>query len=344
MAFAQGHPSDLSTQWGSNFEYKVLSYYLGVHRVPCMINSPLRIDSNPSFQISSSGKGHVRWMDFGTGDSGTLWSLLAKLWNVSVKKAEQRVASETPKILAHEHNVEVTYTTSVRGKVIHSESTDLQVKVRPWKPHDLEYWQSQGISEEWLNFGDIYPISHILLTKNSFTNIIPAEKYAYAFVEYKDNTPTLKIYQPFSKKFKWTNKHDRSVWDLWTKLPETGDTLIITSSRKDALCIWANTGIPSVSLQGEGYIPKAHVVDILLKRFKKVYILYDNDFRSELNYGREFGKKLADTFGLEQIEIPTMYHSKDPSDLYHNHGGKKLQQVIFDLTKKQNQGEDDCPF
>lgn len=108
--------------------------------------------------------------------------------------------------------------------------------------------------------------------------------------------------------------------------------------------MWANTGIPSVSLQGEGYIPKAHVVSELLLRFRTVYVLYDNDFRSEINYGREFGKKLAETFGLKQIEIPTELRSKDPSDLYHNHGREKLQQTIIGLITNQKIGEDECPF
>ena len=53
--------------------------------------------------------------------------------------------------------------------------------------------------------------------------IIPAEKYAYVFVEFKDNVESLKIYQPFSEFYKWRNKHDSSVWDLWEQLPETGE-------------------------------------------------------------------------------------------------------------------------
>ena len=112
------------------------------------------------------------------------------------------------------------------------------------------------------------------------------------------------------------NKHDGSVWDLWTKLPDKGDNLIITSSRKDALCIWANTGIPSLSLQAESYLPKQHVVQQLKDRFKNVYVLYDNDFDSSENHGRELGNLMAKEFDLIQIEIPDEYKSKDTSDLY----------------------------
>ena len=128
------------------------------------------------------------------------------------------------------------------------------------------------------------------------------------------------------------SKHDSSVWDLWSQLPPTGDKLIITSSRKDALSIWANTGIPSTGLQGEGYLPKFHVVEQLKSRFKRVFILYDNDFDKEINFGRLQGASLAELFGLEQIEIPSDLLSKDSSDLYLNHGKQIQKQIITQLT------------
>ena len=82
------------------------------------------------------------------------------------------------------------------------------------------------------------------------------------------------------------------------------------------MCIWENTGIPSISLQAESYLPKQHVVQQLKDRFRKVYVLYDNDFNStKENYGRIFGKTMAESFDLIQLEIPNKYESKDPSDL-----------------------------
>lgn len=343
MAFAQGSPSDLVRD--VDLEYKVLSYYFNIHKIPCLINSPFRLDPNPSLSITSGISGHTRWKDFGTGETGNLWTLLAKTWHISVKEAEKRVTADTPKILSCEHNVEVIPTKEVRGRVVHGGGVELNVKVRQWKPHDLAYWGSYGISKEWLEFGNVYPISHTIVTKNGVTYPISAEKYAYVFVEFKDGIPSLKIYQPFSKPYKWMSGHDYSVWDLWDKLPATGDLLIITSSRKDALCVWANTGIPCTGLQGEGYIPKAHVMQDLLERFKRILVLYDNDFRSEANYGHEYGRKLATTFGLEQIEIPASYRAKDPSDLYHAHGRATLRSVISALiNQRETETEGDCPF
>ena len=146
---------------------------------------------------------------------------------------------------------------------------ELNVKIRKLKKYDIEFWESFGINEKWLNFGLIYPISHIFLHNDQVDYLFSADKYAYVYIEYKDNIPTFKIYQPYSNKTKWLNNHDKSVWDLWNKLPVEGDNLIITSSRKDALCIWANCNIPSTSLQAESYLPKQQVVKQLKERFKK---------------------------------------------------------------------------
>ena len=341
MAFARGFSSDLDVD--SSFELKVLSYYFNIHRIPCIINSPYRLDKNPSLAITISSYGHIRWKDFGTNDAGNLWLLLAKAWQVTPKEVEDRVVKDKKKILLSTSTfVDILPTTQLKNHIVHSTS-NLQVKTREWTSYDLEYWKSYGISKEWLQFGNIYPISHIILVKENTKHVISAEKYAYVFVEHKDDNISLKVYQPYSTKYKWMSKHDQSVWDLWCNLPETGETLIITSSRKDALCIWANTGIPCTGLQGEGYMPKSQVVEELKQRFENIYILYDNDFMAEVNYGHLYGAKLAEIFGLTQIEIPTSYQAKDSSDLYHKYGADVLRTVIFSLIKKQtNLGN--CPF
>ena len=209
---------------------------------------------------------------------------------------------------------------------------NIKVKIRNWKPWDIEYWSSYGISLKWLEYCDIFPISHIfLIHQNGEQLIISADKYAYVDIERKDNKVSLKIYQTYSTNFKWMSKHDASVWDLWTKIPEKGDKLIITSSRKDALCLWANTGIPSLSLQGEGYVPKEKVINQLKERYNKIYVFYDNDFKNKVNNGRNYGRILAEKFNLQQIEIPTEYKSKDPSDLYKNWGKEVFLNVINQL-------------
>lgn len=328
---SQGFPDiDLDYILKNVGELNILSHYLGISKIPCIINSPLRIDNNPSFGLWANHEQRIYYTDLATKESGDIYTLFKKKWNLSFQEVLYKIYSEVP---IDKSNVISNILNHHTNKRLYNNNVDLKCKIRDWKNYDLEYWEQYGISLNWLKFGDVYPISHIIVIKNNKTSIINADKYAYVYVERKDNTISLKIYQPFSQKFKWSNKHDSSVWDLWTKLPEKGDNLIITSSRKDALCVWENTNIPSISLQAESYLPKEHVLQQLKDRFNNIYVLYDNDFQSEINHGRELGKKLADSFNLKQLEIPEEYKSKDSSDLCKNHGRKMVKDLIPQLIK-----------
>ena len=332
MAFAQGSNSiTLDDIYSSVGDIDLLSHYLGISEVPCIVNSPLRKDNRPTFGFYSNDGIKIHYTDLSNKDRGGVIDLFAELWNTDFKGVLKRISDDLPKIQVNYKPVQAQVTS---GRKTHNSDVDIQCKVRNWKKHDIDFWEKSGISLEWLKFGDVYPISHTIITNRKGRHIISAEKYAYAYVERKANDVTIKIYEPYSETFKWTNKHDSSVWDFWTKIPESGENLIITSSRKDALCVWENTGIPCVSLQAESYLPKHHVMDILKARYKQIYVLYDNDFQSEVNNGRMLGRHLANEFNLIQIEIPDEYKSKDPSDLCKNHGRNQVKNVISKLIIK----------
>ena len=307
-------------------DYEVVNKYLGISVVPSNINSILREDKNPSLCIFPY-KDSLFFKDFGTNQSGNIYQLLSLYWNIPLNQVYRKIVTDF-----NSNNKLSCCKKSSKTIIKRKSNINIKVKIRNWKPWDIEYWSSYGISLKWLEYCDIYPISHIfLIHQNGEQLIISADKYAYVYIERKDNKVSLKIYQPYSTNFKWMSKHDASVWDLWTKIPEKGDKLIITSSRKDALCLWANTGIPSLSLQGEGYVPKEKVINQLKERYSKIYVFYDNDFENKVNNGRNYGRILAEKFNLQQIEIPTEYKSKDPSDLYKNWGKEVFLNVINQL-------------
>ena len=309
-------------------DYEVVNKYLGISVVPSNINSILREDKNPSLCIFPY-KDSLFFKDFGTNQSGNIYQLLSLYWNIPLNQVYRKIYNDFTSV----NYKSCCCKNKISKTIIKKKSNiNIKVKIRDWKSWDIEYWSSYGISLKWLEYCDIFPISHIfLIHQNGEQLTISADKYAYVYIERKDNKVSLKIYQPYSTNFKWMSKHDASVWDLWTKIPEKGDKLIITSSRKDALCLWANTGIPSLSLQGEGYVPKEKVINQLKERYNKIYVFYDNDFKNKVNNGRNYGRILAEKFNLQQIEIPTEYKSKDPSDLYKNWGKEVFLNVINQL-------------
>ena len=301
----------------------LIKYFPQVTEVPMVISSPLRKDVHPSFRVYSPDGTRIRWYDYVTGESGGIIDLLQRTLSVTFSELLTIIKKDTTHIgrLAINQNP----TKKVR---INSTDTSCQVRsqMRKWEEYDFQYWESYGVPRRWLLHSDIYPISHI------FIMTVKADKYAYTFIERKDGVCSEKVYQPFNKNgMKWRSGHDSSVWDLWTKLPPQGEKCIITSSRKDALCVWANSGIPSVSLQGEAVGVKPQVMNELKSRFKEVYVLYDNDFKGEQNYGRIDGRKLAEQFDIIQIEIPDMYMCKDISDLYKKYGKSTVVKVLKQL-------------
>ena len=222
--------------------------------------------------------------------------------------------------------------TPLKVKVRPRISVTIQVTIRKWNQQDINFWGQYGITTKWLNYARIYPIKYYFI--NGHVKV--ADKLSYAYVESKDDKVTYKIYQPFVEHSKkWISNNNSSVWELWNMLPESHEFLIITKSRKDALSIMATMNIPSTSLQAEGTIPKAIVIESLKIRFPNIFFLYDNDFDKETNYGRVYGAKLADKFNLPQIELPEVYGEKDYSDLVKSHGIYISRNILWRIIKQK---------
>lgn len=333
MAFGTGELSiTLEDILAKTTEFEILNYYFMVDELPIVINSPLREDNKPSFGLYTLDDKKVHYYDFSTKDKGGLFDLLMKYWGESYKATLMRVWEDLPNF----SNTNVKFNNTIKKKTyqsLKSRNIDLQCKVREWRDYDLDYWASYGISLEWLKYADIYPISHKIVIRDNQRYVFGADKYAYAYVERKEGKVTLKIYQPFNKGgYKWSNRHDRSVISLWTKVPEFGDRICICSSMKDALCLWVNTGIPSLAIQGEGYGMSDTAINELKRRYKHIYILLDNDEAGLLD-----AEKLAQTTGFTNIVLPQFNGGKDVSDLFKSlQDPNKFKNMVLDLFKDKD--------
>lgn len=302
-----------------------------ITEIPCLICSPLRTDSNPSFSIYMDNNNHIRFKDHGnTGIQGGLIDLLCKYWNCTFNQCIDKICT----LMIKEGDITIkpkqirTFTRKESDTL-----SKLQVTIRPWRDYDYEYWKSYGITRQWLKYAEIYPISYKIITKkDSLTDkskkyVFPTDKYAYCFVERKEGKLQLKVYQPFNKNgFKWCSKMDASVIGLWTKIPEYGDRVIICSSLKDALVISCQLHIPTLCLQGEGYNISDTAIKELKRRYKKIFISFDTD-----EAGKMDGKKLAERTGFTNV-IPDLGTEKDFSDYYRSLKDKekfKQLQVLF---------------
>lgn len=322
MAFASGeHSITLEDVLARTTEFDILYHYFNVSELPTIIHSPLRQDNRPSFGLYTLDGKRVHYTDLATKDRGGLFDLLMKYWGESYKDMLNHLWKDLPNF--SNANVQFNSMKSERTyqyQSLKSRNIDLQCKVREWRDYDIEYWASYGISLEWLKYADIYPISHKIVIRDGQRYVFGADKYAYAYVERKEGKVTLKIYQPYNKGgYKWSNRHDRSVISLWTKVPEYGDRICICSSMKDALCLWANTGIPALAIQGESYGMSNTAISELKRRYKEVFIALDGD-----KAGVEDSIKLQKETAFKIIDCPLIDKAKDWSDIYYFYGKEAL--------------------
>lgn len=307
-------------------EAQIALHYLGVTKIPFRMNSPLRRDNKPSFGLFSPDGNRITYIDFSTREKGNLIGLLSRMWNKSFSDTLDKIYNDFTKFNGSAEIAKPIHTPI--PVTLGNSNVSMECKTREWKRHDIEYWESYGVTLPWLKYANVYPISHKIIIKNGKRYVFGADKHAYAFVEFKEGRTTLKIYQPYNKQgFKWSNKHDRSVISLWTKIPETGDKVCICSSLKDALCLWSNTGIPALAIQGEGYSISSTAVRQLKIRYKDVYILLDND-----DVGKKDAEELSKTTGFTNIVLPVINGAKDISDLYKSLDDKKqFKEIILNL-------------
>lgn len=303
----------------------ILAHYFGITSLPVLINSPLRKDNHPSFSIYSPDGEKVKFIDYATGEHGDIYNLLQSYFKLPFPEVIRRIGKEKSFRYASMHSA-FHATPSLGKKFSSRSSSDIRVKIREWKEHDIEYWKSFGISVSWLKYAEVYPIEYKIVYKEGKRYVFPAAKYAYAFVERKEDKVTLKIYQPFSKLYKWSNKNDGSVVGLWTKIPESGKRLVICSSLKDALCLWANTKIPAVYVQSETTGMSETAQQVLKSRYKKIFVCFDNDAP-----GLKDAENFSALTGFKNVVLPLFDGGKDISDFYKIKGKDEFIKTIRPL-------------
>lgn len=303
----------------------ILAHYFHITSLPVLINSPLRRDNHPSFSIYSPDGEKVKYIDYATGERGDVYNLMQKYFNLSFSEVIRMIAKE--KDLKHPSvNSDFIATPSLGKKFNTRTSSDIRVKIRDWQQHDIDYWQSYGVSLSWLKYAEVYPISHKIVYKNDERYVFPAAKYAYCFVERKEEKVTLKVYQPFSKLYKWSNKNDGSVVGLWTKIPQKGDKLVICSSLKDALCLWSNVLIPCLYVQSETTGMSETAQNVLKSRYKHIYVCFDNDAP-----GIRDAENFSSQTGFKNVVLPAFEGGKDISDFYKTVGKEEFIKTLKPL-------------
>lgn len=295
------------------YDLFIASFYFGIDKFPAVsLKAPYRKDVKPSLGLQYYN-GRVLYKDFSTGESGTIVALLSKTWGLSEQETIYKIIHSINSDKVH---IEKGHSVNTSNKIVYS---NIKIISKEWSTEDLNYWNQYGITKKWLKFADIIPILYFYI--NGFPH--KADTLAYAYRFYDGKNFRYKIYQPLNTKNKWYGNYDNTIINLSNKLQKVDTSnIILCSSLKDALCTWATTKVPCISLQSECMkIPD--VCKDILTRFKHAYILYDND-----TTGLKQGEKLAKENDLINIIIPKFEGGKDISDLYKIKGKEAVINLI----------------
>ena len=216
----------------------------------------------------------------------------------------------------------------------------IRIKSRHWSSADADYWKKFCIPKSLLVRFDVHPIEYFWINETRFHP--HSISYAFRF------NSGYKIYSPHEEENKWYSNVGKNVVQGYSQLARSGKIVFLTSSLKDVMCLEV-LGYSAIALQSEMQMPSETLIQEIKERFEEVIVLYDNDFDSDQNPGQTMANKICQEFGLANVCIPSVYCSKDVSDLIKDHGLQVTQQLINEQICQTNNSRStqsyiDVPF
>jgi hypothetical protein len=297
-------------------EYTLYCHYLEFQPdIKINYSSPLRDDDDsPSFGIFPSKKlfREFFWKDAGgNGDSGDIFKLIQRLFGYnSREEALARVLSDfglgetvanVEKIVKHvpkPHN-----------------DCDIRVQARAFKAHDLVYWSQFNITESLLQQYRVSPLYCYWLSPSQKAPVFPSGlSFVYRIYD------RYQLYFPHKdKQYKFRNDLTEHHVMGMQQLTYSTDTLIITKSYKDVMCL-RSYGYDSVSPRSENTPMPDAAFPYFKERYKHILVLFDNDM-----------KHRGDWYPFPQIYIPIETGAKDISDFTRDYSPHAAAELLKQL-------------
>ena len=305
-------------------EYDIYAHYLGQFKVGAIYNSPFRKDKNPSFGIYYSKRTkQLLFKDHGPGECGNIVkfvSLYTGLTNYN----------DILKDIVKQLNITTDTKLDSSKQYIPSSETVIGIVRQKFTPTDINYWSQFNISEKTLKKFNVNSIKYYLCN-GIVKGIYKEDNPMYAYKVYNN----FKIYRPLADKYtKWRNNLTEYDIQGYAQLPSKGDTLIITKSMKDVMCLY-EMGIPAISPSSESTFIPNDILEGLKKRFKRIIILFDRD-----NTGVKYLRKMSLKTGLEGLLVHKKFKAKDISDAIKANSFEEIKKWLYGEIKKQNTKEE----
>jgi len=307
--------------------------------------SPLRIDTKPGCRFEQREDGTILFVDFGDPfkTHRTCFAMVMEKHEVTLTRAINMIVQyyklsgdkmdyePTPDhplplyLEAPTNNTKITYTKAMYSR------------------RDKKFWNQFCISEDDLLEDKVFVTSRVTIHKRGgkpFTFRPATPCYVIDFID------AVKIYQPYSTKYKWITNCDSEHVGNFDNLPPEGREVMIASGYKDHRVLRNMLGASSkigrertgvVWFQNEGCIPAMYILESLAKRFDVITIFYDSDLA-----GVRAARKLQKVFNAirsnccRMVFIPRSqviynrygYYLKDPGMYVHKEGRQEFSKIL----------------
>jgi mannose/fructose/N-acetylgalactosamine-specific phosphotransferase system component IIB len=293
----------------------IFEYYLNLserlHGQQVKLLSVFKHERTPSMTLwYDHSKREYRFKDFSSGEGGSAYDLVSKLYNISFKAAISRIMEDYSKAKASgidsavEINPQKSYTVE-------------SFETRNWIDNDAKYWSQYGISRRQLERYNVKPLKSYRMNNGDKTLDFAPSIITYG---YFSMTGTLyKIYSPKNPKRKFFKVADH-VQGI-EQLKYESDILVICSSLKDAMCLDAmGFKLEVIAPDSENTVIKPMYVDVLKRKYKKIITLFDND-----EAGIKAIERYKTELGINGCFYPT---AKDVSDAVARDGQESVKNTL----------------
>lgn len=322
-----------------------------------LIISPLRVDRHPTCGFRYDDKGKLKFKDFSGFFWGDCFDLVAfimsrmycKKYDISEKHDFIEILRHitfTFKDIFYNGEKDDTIVNAINETVtkLRKDKPVIEVVSRDWNSVDKKYWKQFGVTIDVLNANFIYPVDQYYINRH----IDPMPKYyyddkdlCYAYLLGRDrkNIEHIKLYFPRRKKgstrFITNCNHLEGIYNLCRN---DYDIICITKSTKDRVSIVSALNrlhsfygetckIGVINIPHETYHLRENEFDWMSEKLSEngtIVSLMDND---------ETGKKeaiwLRQNYNITPLLIPSVYKSKDFSELVHNTDAEALNEIII---------------
>lgn len=292
--------------------------------------SPFRDDLKPDCRFEERADGTILFVDFGerllnpSKTHRSAFGMVMDAFKVTLSGAVRILCTEfglstNPK--DYQDILKVGYTG--HGKPSGTEMTYLK---KPFVKIDKIFWSQFYIKTDHLIEDNTFASNKFTVNGEKGFKIINVYRYCYVI----DFIDKIKVYQPYSEKYRFiTNCNENNIGNF-DNLPDTGEELIIQKSYKDHRVLRnMDMSLNVIWFQNEGCVPDIDILKNIVSRFRLITIFFDND-----EDGIKAAQKLVDIFNMlrpgcaRMIYLPHRrkhkslhgHYLKDPGEFIHKEG------------------------